>query len=213
MIKVPATEAGLASIEDLIAAGIALNITLLFTSRQYQIARDAVWRGAQRRGNAGKLKSVYSIFVSRIDVYTAKQVPNLSPAAQGLVGIVNAQRLWQENQDFWKDKKLPLKQEIIFASTGVKSTNDPADKYVAALAGSDIQTNPPATNAAVQKLANKKFTRQVDKLPPKDVLADIDAKVDFARLETVLMDEGLQKFADPQKALIKLIGEKRKQLA
>lgn len=212
MIKVPATEAGLASLEDLAAAGIALNITLLFTSRQYQLARDAVWRGAQRRGDTSKLKSVYSIFVSRIDVYTAKHVPDLSSAAQGLVGIVNAQRLWKENQDFWRDKKLPLKQEIIFASTGVKSASDPPDKYVSALAGSDIQTNPPATNAAIQKIAGKKFSRMVDKLPPADVLKDIDAKVSFQKLEEVLMQEGLQKFADPQKALIKLISEKRKQL-
>jgi transaldolase len=94
----------------------------------------------------------------------------------------------------------------------VKSASDPADKYVAALAGSDIQTNPPATNAAVQKLAGKKFTRQVDKLPSKDVLDDIDAKVDFAKLEKVLMDEGLQKFADPQKALLALVKEKRQAL-
>lgn len=113
MIKVPGTEAGLAALEDLAAAGTTLNVTLLFTSRQYQIARDAIWRGAQRRGDTAHLKSVYSIFVSRIDVYTAKHLPDLSPGAQGLVGIVNAQRLWQENQAFWKDKNLPLKQEII----------------------------------------------------------------------------------------------------
>jgi transaldolase len=212
MIKVPATPAGLGALEDLAAAGVPLNVTLLFTSRQYQQARDAVWRGMQKRGDFSKAKSVYSIFVSRIDVYTAKHVPDLSAAAQGQVGIVNAKRLWAENQAFWKDKKLPLQQEIIFASTGVKSASDPADKYVASLAGSDIQTNPPATNAAVQKLAGKKFTRQVDKLPSKDVLDDIDAKVDFAKLEKVLMDEGLQKFADPQKALLALVKEKRQAL-
>jgi transaldolase len=89
---------------------------------------------------------VYSIFVSRVDVYTEKQVPDLSPAAQGLVGIVNVKKLWRENQSFWKTKNLPLQQEIIFASTGTKKPSDPPDKYVDALAGSDIQTNPPATN-------------------------------------------------------------------
>ncbi|MBX3442508.1 MAG: transaldolase [Planctomyces sp.] len=209
MIKVPATEAGLGALEDLAAAGVALNVTLLFTDRQYDLARDAIWRGAQRRKEPGRLKSVYSIFVSRIDVYTAQQVPNLSPAAQGLVGIVNAQRLWARNRDFWKDKNLPHKQELIFASTGVKNPDDPADKYVAALAGADIQTNPPATNAAVQKLKDRTYTRTVDKLPADDVLAEIDSKVDFQKLEDVLMEEGLKKFADPQKALIKLIGEKR----
>ena len=153
------------------AAGLSLNVTLIFSQRQYEAARAAVWKGAQRRPSLEKFKSVYSIFVSRIDVYTAKHVPQLSPAAQGWVGIVNAKRLWKDNQSFWKDKKLPLKQEIVFASTGTKNPGDPPDKYVSELAGSDIQTNPPATNAEIQKLAGKTFTRKVDQFPPKAVLS------------------------------------------
>jgi transaldolase len=125
-----------------------------------------------------------------------------------MVGIVNVKRLWALNQQFWADKKLALKQEIIFASTGTKKASDPADKYVAALAGSDIQTNPPATNDAVEKL-NHDYTKQVDKLPSKDILDEIDKKVDQANLEKVLMDEGTAKFADPHKALLKVIAEKR----
>lgn len=209
MIKVPATPGGLAALEELAAAGITLNVTLLFTKRQYEIARDNVWRGAQRRPSLAGFKSVYSIFVSRIDVYTKKHVPDLIPEAQGNVGIVNAQRLWQENNQFWADKQLPLKQEFIFASTGTKDPADSPDKYVDALAGADIQTNPPGTNAAVQKLPGKTFSRKVDKLPPANVLADIDQKVDFAKLETFLMDEGLAKFADPFNALLKTIASKR----
>jgi transaldolase len=213
MIKVPATEAGLAALEELAAAGITLNVTLIFSERQYKIARENVWRGAQRRKNGlDGFKSVYSIFVSRVDVYTEKYVPNLSPAAQGQVGIVNVKRLWQLNQEFWKEKKLKLQQEIIFASTGTKNPKDPPDKYVEALAGSDIQTNPPATNDAVDKL-NKTYTRQVDKLPPKSVLDEIDAKVDQQKMEQKLMEEGAAKFSDPHKALLKLIAEKRSHLA
>ncbi len=209
MIKVPGTPGGLAALEELAAAGVTLNVTLLFSQRQYEIARENVWKGAKRRDSLDGFKSVYSIFVSRIDVYTKKQVPDLSEAAQGEVGIVNAKRLWQSNNQFWADKNLPLQQEIIFASTGTKDPADSPDKYVAALAGSDIQTNPPGTNTAVQALGGKTFTRQVDQLPSPEVLADIDAKVDFAKLEEVLMEEGLAKFADPQKGLLKLIGEKR----
>ena len=212
MIKVPATPAGLGALEELAAAGVPLNVTLIFSQRQYHIAREAVWKGAQRRASLQTFKSVYSIFVSRIDVYTKKQLPQLSPAAQGQVGLVNVQRLWQENVGFWSGKNCPLQQEIIFASTGTKDPNEPADKYVAALAGSDIQTNPPATNAAVQKLAGKVYSRRVDQLPPQSVLDEIDRTVDFARMEQVLMQEGLEKFADPQKALLKLIADKRAQL-
>jgi len=209
MIKVPGTPGGLAALEELAAAGVTLNVTLLFTRRQYEAARDAIWKGAQRRPSLERLKSVYSIFVSRIDVYTKKHVPDLSPAAQGLVGIVNAQRLWQQNQQFWADKKLTLKQEFIFASTGTKDPADSPDKYVDALAGSDIQTNPPGTNAAIQKMPGKVFTRKVDRLPAQAVLAEIDQKVDFAKLENFLMEEGLAKFADPFKSLLQLIASKR----
>src|SRR3989440_3007000 len=186
MIKVPATPAGLGCVEELCAAGVTLNITLIFSPRQYTAARDAMWRGAQRRASREQFKSVYSIFVSRVDVYTEKHVPQLSPQAQGQVGIVNAKRIWQMNQRFWADKKLPLKQEMIFASTGVKKKGDPAWKYVEAFAGSDIETNPPATNAAVAA-GGRTFTRHVDELPPPEVLKEIDEKVDMRKLEETLM--------------------------
>jgi transaldolase len=213
MIKVPATEGGLGALEELAAAGVTLNVTLIFSERQYGIARENIWRGAQRRKNGpSAFKSVYSIFVSRVDVYTEKNVPTLTPAAQGLVGIVNAKRLWQLNQSFWKDKNLPLQQEIIFASTGTKKASDPADKYVEALAGSDIQTNPPATNDAVEKL-NKTYKRLVDQMPAKAILDEIDAKVDKRKMEDKLMEEGTAKFADPFKALLKQIAQKRSELA
>ncbi len=211
MIKVPATPAGIDALEELCAAGVTLNVTLIFTDRQYRAARDAVWRGAQRRESRDAFKSVYSIFVSRIDVYTEKHVSELSPAAQGQVGIVNAKRLWTANHQFWADKKLPLAQEIIFASTGTKKPEDDPAKYVAALAGSDIQTNPPATNEAIAK-STRTFTRAVDATTPADVAADIAAKVDFAKLEDVLMAEGIEKFAKPQQALLALIAERRKAL-
>ncbi len=209
MIKVPATDAGIASLEELAAAGVTLNVTLLFTTRQYRAARDAVWRGAQRRRSQAGFKSVYSIFVSRVDAYTHKHVGDLSSAAQGWVGIVGAKRIWQENQQFWAEQDVPLQQEIIFASTGTKLPGDPPWKYVEAFAGSDIETNPPATNDAVQA-SGRSFSRRVDQLPPQQVLDEIDRVVDLERLERALMEEGLKKFADPQKELLSLIARKRR---
>jgi transaldolase len=212
MIKIPATPAGLSALEEVAAAGTTINVTLIFGEDQYRTARDSIWRGAQRRpGGLTHFKSVYSIFVSRLDVYTAEKVPSLSPAAQGQVGIVNAKRIWRLNQQFWADKHLPLKQEMIFASTGTKKPEDPPWKYVEAFAGSDIETNPPATNHKVQE-SGRTITRQVDKMPPDEVLAEIDAKVDMKQLERTLMEEGLRKFADPQKALLRLIATKRASL-
>jgi transaldolase len=211
MIKVPATPAGLGALEELVAAGVTVNVTLVFSEWQYEAAREAQWRGAQRRPSRDGFKSVYSIFVSRLDVYTAEKVPELSPAAQGQVGIVNAKHIWRLNQKYWADKGLPLKQEMIFASTGTKKPEDPPWKYVEAFAGSDIETNPPATNHLVQE-SGRTITRHIDELPPKPVLDEIHAKVDMHKLEATLMEEGLKKFADPQKALLKLIAGKRSQL-
>ena len=212
MIKVPATPAGLDAVEELCAAGVTLNVTLIFSERQYEAARDAVWRGAQRRDSLDAFKSVYSIFVSRVDVYTEKHVPQLSDAAQGQVGIVNAKRIWAQNRDFWAEKPTKLDQEMIFASTGTKKPEDPPWKYVEAFAGSDIETNPPKTNDQVQD-SGRTISRHVDELPPEAVLAEIDKEVDVQHLEETLMAEGLKKFADPQKALIALIGQKRQSLA
>lgn len=212
MIKVPATEAGLGALEELAAAGVTLNVTLIFTDDQYTRARDAIWRGAQRRDSLASFKSVYSIFISRIDVYTQKEMSSLSADSQGMVGILNAKRIWQANQDFWADKGCPLAQELIFASTGTKNPEDPPYKYVQALAGSDIQTNPPETNQAVAD-SGIEFTRTVDQLPADSVQAEIDAALDVAHMHQYLMAEGVDKFVKPQRALLALIADKRKQLS
>ncbi|MEI6241227.1 MAG: transaldolase family protein [Planctomycetia bacterium] len=208
MIKVPATPAGIRALEHLAAAGVPLNVTLIFTQAQYERARDAVWKGASRRASLATFKSVYSVFVSRIDVYTTQHVPSLSPAAQGMLAIANAKRVWLANREFWRTHPTPLAQEIVFASTGVKQAGVDPCLYVAALAGADIQTNPPSTNQAADS-PSRTFTRTIDQLPPVDVLAELDAKVDMGRLEQVLMDEGIGKFVAPQKALLALLATKR----
>jgi transaldolase len=212
MIKVPATPAGIEALGPLAAAGVTLNVTLIFTERQYRASRDAIWSGAQQLASRDNFKSVYSVFISRIDVYTAQNVRELSPEAQGQVGIVIAKRMWRENTDFWADKELRLHQEIVFASTGTKNPADDPAKYVAALAGSDIETNPPATNEAVER-SGRTITRAVDQMPPAAVLDEIDRKVDMKQLEETLMREGVAKFADPQKGLIALIAQRRATLA
>ena len=212
MIKVPATPAGLDALEELAASGITLNVTLIFSERQYIAARDAIWRGRQRFGKLESFKSVYSIFVSRVDVYTAKHVPDLSEALQGRVGIINAKQIGIANEAFWADKNLPLKQEMIFASTGKKLDWQAEDYYIGELSGSDIQTNPPATNAAIQELGNT-YTKASRTLPSQAILDELAAKVDIQKLEDTLMAEGTEKFADPQKKLIQTIADKRSELA
>ena len=212
MIKVPATEAGLAALEELAAAGITLNVTLIFSERQYLTARDAIWRGRQRFGQLDSFKSVYSIFISRVDVYTQKQLPDLSDGLQGKVGILNAKQIGIANEAFWADKGLALKQEMIFASTGKKLDWQAEDYYIAELAGSDILTNPPGTNAAISELG-KTYAATSRTLPEQAIVDEFEQKVDIPKLETTLMAEGTEKFADPQKKLIQTISSKRAELA
>lgn len=211
MIKVPATPAGLDALGPLAAHGVSLNVTLIFTSRQYRIARDNVWAGARKRSSLDQFKSVYSIFVSRVDQYTTEQCKTLSSEAQGLYGILNAKRIWKENQEFWASHKTKLEQEIIFASTGTKNPSDPAWKYVAALAGSDIQTNPPETNAAVAA-SQQRFHPNLTDLPGETIQRELDAAVDVRHMEDTLMQQGVAKFVAPQKQLLQTIKDKRSSL-
>jgi transaldolase len=212
MIKVPATPAGLEAIETLAAEGLTLNVTLIFTGRQYEAARDAVWRGAQRReAGLDRFKSVYSIFISRVDVYTSKQIDGLSEEGKKWMGLVNAKRLWADNEQFWADKNLPLEQEIIFASTGKKLDWQDADYYPKHVAGGGIQTNPPKTNDAIAE-ANGSYDKTVDHLPDDAILEELDEKVDLQAMEDFLMDEGIDKFAKPQKALLEIVKQQADQL-
>jgi transaldolase len=212
MIKVPATPAGLEAIETLAAEGLTLNVTLIFTGRQYEAARDAVWRGAQRReAGLDRFKSVYSIFISRVDVYTSKQIDGLSEEGKKWMGLVNAKRLWADNEQFWADKNLPLEQEIIFASTGKKLDWQDADYYPKHVAGGGIQTNPPKTNDAIAE-ANGSYDKTVDHLPDDAILEELDEKVDLQAMEDFLMDEGIDKFSKPQKALLEIVKQQADQL-
>jgi len=89
-----------------------------------------------------------------------------------------------------------------------KRPEDSPWKYVEAFAGSDIETNPPTTNDMVQR-SGLAFTRQVDRLPSQEILDEIDRGIDMEHLERTLMDEGIAKFANPHKALLELIAQRR----
>lgn len=203
LIKVPATPEGIAALAPMVAEGINVNVTLIFSQRQLEAARSSVWQGAQQRGSLAGFKSVYSIFVSRLDVYADQHLASLSPEAKSLVGIYNAKKLWQNNREFWQDHedKLDLSQEIVFASTGTKRAEDEPWRYVAAFAGSDIQTNPPATNAKAAA-SGLTFHAKITEPVADTVAAELERDVDWAKMEDVLMTEGLRKFSEPQKALI-----------
>lgn len=206
LIKVPATPEGIAALKPMVAAGVNVNVTLIFSQRQLEAARQHVWEGAQQRTSRDDFKSVFSIFVSRLDAYADKHVSGLSAGAMDVVGIYNAKKLWRNNQEFWQKHDTRLDQEIVFASTGTKRPDDEPWKYVAAFCGSDIQTNPPATNAKTAE-SGLTFTAKIAEPIAADIAAELEDKVDWVKLEEDLMAEGLRKFSEPQKALIAWIAE------
>ena len=151
MMKVPATPAGIDALEDTgrrrhhAQRHADLHAAAIPRGPRCDLAR----RPALRRPAASSRASTASS--CRASTSTPRSTcRSCRPAAQGMVGIVGAKRIWAENREFWRDKKLPLDQEMVFASTGTKKPSDPPWKYVAAFAGSDIETNPPATNDAIE---------------------------------------------------------------
>ena len=127
------------------------------------------------------------------------------------MGIDNAKWIWRENEEFWRGKGLRLQQEIVFASTGVKKSGVPADKYVEAFAGGGIQTNPSLTNEAVER-STKVYSRRIDHMPPQDIVNEIDSKLNVAAMEHFLMKEGIAKFAEPQRAMLRHVAKLRSDL-
>ena len=185
-------------------------MTLLFSNRQYVIGpRQRLARGPDA-GSRSSGSNRFTASSSAASTFTRRSTfPNCRRPPKGRSASSTRNGCGEKTRNSGRTRNCPCQQEFIFASTGTKDKKDPPDKYVSALAGSDIETNPPATNAAIQAMPGKTFTRMIDQLPPQAVLDEIDKKVDFAKLEEVLMDEGTKKFADPFKSLLALIAEKR----
>ena len=162
MIKVPATEEGIPAIEQLIAAGISVNVTLIFSLAHYLPVAEAYLRGLEARAKKGepldKVASVASVFVSRVDSSIDKILgPN--PEAKdhlGKAGIANVKAIYgQFKKIFGSERFAALKkkgaqvQRPLWASTGVKNPQYSDVLYVEALIGPDtVDTMPPATMAA-----------------------------------------------------------------
>jgi transaldolase len=137
MIKVPATEPGVAAIEELTAAGVNVNVTLLFAVSRYAQVIEAYMRGLERRLEAGLpltgIRSVASFFVSRVDAKADARLPARSPL-RGTVGIANARAAYRRYRAAFKGERWrrlaelgAVPQRPLWASTAPK---DPAYRDV-----------------------------------------------------------------------------------
>jgi transaldolase len=158
-IKIPGTAEGVPAIEETIAAGINVNVTLLFSLHNYEAIHEAYIRGLERRVEAGKpisdIYSVASFFVSRVDTAVDAQLPDDSPL-RGKAAVANAKLAYRRfgeitGSDRWRAlaEKGANVQRPLWASTGTKNPDYSDVLYVDELIGPDcVNTMPEGTIAA-----------------------------------------------------------------
>jgi transaldolase len=162
MVKVPATEEGIPAIDALLAKGINVNITLIFSRRQYEAVMRAFLSGIENAPDPTRTVSVASVFVSRIDTIVDSLLERAgSPEALGLrgkIGIANAKLIYREFKSVFYSarfaglrlRRVPV-QRVLWGSTGAKNPAYSDVLYVEELIGPDtINTVPPATLDAFQ---------------------------------------------------------------
>ena len=222
-IKIPGTSEGLEAIEETIAAGIPVNVTLLFDAAQYVAQAEAYMRGIERRiadGLDPDVGSVASLFVSRWDVAVADDVPkelgNRLGVAAAIRGYVAYRDLLQSERWLALANQGARPQRFLFASTGTKDPELPKTKYVDELAAPlSVNTMPEETLLALAEKADGEFALvAADGGDNEALLSDFeDAGVDLAALGKRLQDEGAEKFVKSWEALLERIEEKSEAVA
>ncbi len=226
MIKIPGTQEGLQAFEDLTAAGISVNVTLLFSIERYAAVAEAYLKGLERRAAAGKdlsrVASVASFFVSRVDnAIDAILEKRTEPEAKALLGksaIANAKLAYQHGKKVFSSLRFKtlqsrgaLVQRLLWASTGTKNPLYRDTLYVEELIGSDtVNTMPPATVDAYRAHGASRPSIEEDVATAR---AQWDALprfgVDRERMMEKLEEEGLASFAKSFETLMGKLTAKR----
>ena len=229
-VKIPATEPGLKAIEDCIAAGRSINVTLIFSLKRYREVVEAYLRGLERLveggGNPAKVRSVASFFVSRVDTETDRRLEAIGTeealGLRGKLAIANARlayehyleafsgRRWEALED-----KGALPQRCLWAST---STKNPAYRdvlYVEELIGPHtVDTMPEETIQAFQDHGEVRGDTVLEGVDAAHRLLEQLAAVGihYDDVVSTLEQEGVQKFADSFAELLDGVRAKRGEL-
>ena len=221
-VKIPGTPEGVPAIEAAIFAGIPVNVTLLFSREQYLAAAEAYIRGIERRLAKGldpRISSVASVFVSRWDRAVADKAP---ADLVSKLGIAIMQRIYKAHCDLiagerWRAlaAKGAVKQRMLWASTGTKDPQAPADLYVQALAAPDtVDTMPEKTLLAFADKGSVKGIMQKDGGDAEELLKRFAAAgIDVDAVATQLQVEGAASFVKSWTELMKRILDKSAALA
>jgi transaldolase len=223
-VKIPGTEPGLGAIEDAIAAGRSINVTLIFSLERHAAVAEAYIRGLERLaadgGDLSQVLSVASFFVSRVDTEADVRLEKLGrPDLQGKLAIANAKLAYQQYLETFAGERWERlaaagarPQRCLWAST---STKNPAYRdvlYVEELIGPDIvNTMPLETVGAFQdhgEIRGDTLTQGLDEA--RKLFDDLaEAGVDYDDVVATLETEGVQKFSDSFRQLLAGIEERR----
>jgi transaldolase len=240
MIKIPGTTEGLPAVEQAIADGMSVNVTLLFSVASYVETAWAYIRGLEQRAAKGEdisnIASVASFFLSRIDSNVDSKLDALLKTAttpelqaklkglQGKIAIANAKIAYQEYKkiiatDRWKAlaAKGAKVQRLLWASTGTKNAAYSDVMYVDELVGPDtVNTLPPATIVACVDHCDvaPRIELDVDQAYATiAALKDSDVNIDLDGVMDDLLADGIEKFVQPFESLMKSLQDKVDRLA
>jgi transaldolase len=229
LVKIPGTEPGLPAIEDSIAAGRSINITLIFSLERYKAVVEAYQRGIERLiddgGDPSTVASVASFFVSRVDTEADKRLDEIGTeqalALRGKLAIANAKLAYQHylqsfSGDRWAalEAKGATRQRCLWASTSVKNPAYRDTMYVEELIGPEtVNTMPEETIQAFQDHGVVAETLTKDVAEAKRVFDELGkVGVDYPDVVAVLEKEGVEKFSDSFAELMDGIKAKRGEL-
>jgi transaldolase/glucose-6-phosphate isomerase len=230
MIKIPATPEGIPAIEESIAAGININITLIFSNDVYAKVMEAYIRGLERRVAQGlpinEIASVASFFVSRIDALAEKQIEARlkekdDPEVRALLGkiaIANAKLAYQLfKETFSGERWEKLRhhganvQRPLWASTGTKNPAYSDVLYIESLIGADtVNTVPPATYKAFKDHGRVAMTLEADLDEAREVMRKFAEKgFSLKAITDKLTDDGVKSFDESFVSLMATIEARR----
>ena len=224
MIKVPATSPGIPAIEQCIAEGININITLMFSMAHYEAVASAYLQGLARCSNPAQITSVASFFVSRVDTYVDRELEELGTeetlALRGKAAAANSKLVYRRSkevfssEEFARQKKRGARiQRVLWGSTGTKNPEYSDVKYVEELMGPDtINTLPRETIDLFLDHGKIGDTLNEGMAEAEQVLNDLKkAGINLDAITEQLQVDGVKAFSDSFGQLLAALDEKCRQ--
>jgi len=226
-VKIPATKDGLPAIEEMIARGRNINVTLIFSLQRYVEVVEAYLRGIERLvesgGDPSKVASVASFFVSRVDTEADRRLDEAGAPddLKGKLAVANAKLAYQRYKELFSGSrwdalggKGATTQRCLWASTSTKNPDYRDVMYVEELIGPEtVDTMPEETIVAFQDHGEVALTLERDLDEAKRVFERVaEAGVDYDDVVVTLEQEGVQKFSDSFAELMDGVRAKRGEL-